>query len=96
MLNLRNALFTYLCADQDDLLKEFKKQLFTTATGQPLFSNLQLATLTHLLPTLSAPLLPQRNDLNQPVTQETKSGANAAAAAATPHPIPQELEHIIW
>jgi hypothetical protein len=96
-LDSRNALFTYLCADQDDLLKTFKKQYLTTATGLPLFSNLQLATLTHLLPTQDITLSPQRNnDPNQPVTQETEPGANAAAAAPTPHPIPRELEHVMW
>ena len=97
-LDSRNALFTYLCADQDDLLKSFKKAYLTTATGQPLFSNLQLATLTHLLPSDdSTPLSPQRNDPNMPVTQEVEQGANAAAAAiATTHPIPRELEHVMW
>jgi hypothetical protein len=95
-LDSRNTLFTYLCADQDDLLKTFKKSYLTTATGTPLFSNLQLATLTHLLPALDLPQSPQRIDPNQPVTQEQDDAANAAAAAATPPPIPKELEHVMW
>jgi hypothetical protein len=70
-----------------------------TASGQPLFSNLQLATLTYLLLALDTPQSPpspQRIDSNQPVTQEQDDAANVAATAASPPPIPTELEHVMW
>jgi hypothetical protein len=42
----RHGVFTYLGEDQNSLLELFKKKHLTTAAGRPLFSDLQLQTLT--------------------------------------------------
>jgi hypothetical protein len=49
-LDPRHELFTYLCEDQDLILKYFKQTYLTTASGKPLFSNKQLQDLSMLLP----------------------------------------------
>jgi hypothetical protein len=42
----RHGVFSYLGEDQDSLLESFKTKHLTTASGRPLFSDLQLQTLT--------------------------------------------------
>jgi hypothetical protein len=49
-LGPRNNFFTYLCEDQNSVLKDFQKNHLITASGKPLFSNKQLEDLTMLLP----------------------------------------------
>jgi hypothetical protein len=95
-LDSGNALFSYLCADQDDTLKAFKKKYLTTAAGKPLFSTTQLANLTLLLPADDTNLSPNRLEdpdrtqtLSQEATEETSN-------TDTPHPVPRELENVMY
>jgi hypothetical protein len=59
-----NELFTYLCEDQETLLRNFKRTHLTTTSGKPLFSDKQLQELTLLLPEAdeepAAPASPRR------------------------------------
>jgi hypothetical protein len=54
-LHLRHELFTYLCEDQDSILRDFKKKILATAAGRPLFTDDQLQNLTMLLPGADLP-----------------------------------------
>ena len=65
-----------------------------TAAGQPLFSNIQLANLTMLLPADGDPTLsPIRIDPLESITQTAAAPENTDAA---PLPVPRELENVIW
>jgi hypothetical protein len=46
----QNEICTYLCEDQDSILKYFKQTYPATASGKPLFLNKQLQDLSMLLP----------------------------------------------
>jgi hypothetical protein len=93
-LDSRNALFTYLCADQDELLASFKRKYLTTAAGKALFSNIQLSNITMLLPADGDPTLsPIRIDPLDPVTQDPPATENNDDI---PQPVPRELEHVMW
>jgi hypothetical protein len=68
-LDWHNALFSYLCTDQDDTLKAFKHRHLTAATGKPLFSATQLANFTLLLPADEGNLSPIQLDDEETQTQ---------------------------
>jgi hypothetical protein len=131
-----NEIFSYLCEEQDSLLKAFKTEHLTTAAGHPLFSDTQLQSLTLLMPeveqheALGTPRRldtsqdadskdsstelgvppPQPTPQSQLVTQDPPDGANGANADAAPaapvapansdvhetHPVPQNLENVIY
>jgi hypothetical protein len=90
-LDSGNALFSYLCADQDDTLAAFKKKYLTTATGKPLFSNRQLANLTLLLPADEDTMSPQRLDSKRTQTQDAD-----ASPDKVPQPVPKEMDTVLY
>lgn len=91
-LDSGNALFSYLCATQDDILSAFKKRYLTTANGKPLFSNRQLANLTLLLPADENIASPVRLDDERTQTQDPEP----ADATQTPHPVPKEMDNVMY
>jgi hypothetical protein len=90
----QNALFTYLCTNQDELLASFKRKYLTTAADKSLFSNAQLANLTMLLPADGdLTLSPIRINPLDPITQEGAALENNAKDI--PHPVPRELNNVM-
>jgi hypothetical protein len=76
--------------DQYNTLNAFKKRYSMTATGKPLFSNIQLAYLTLLLPDNEGNMSPQRLDAKRTQTQESDTPTNKV-----PHPVPKAMETVM-
>jgi hypothetical protein len=100
-----NPIFSYLCEDQETLLKAFKKKYLTTTAGTLLFTESQLQELTMLLPDNDAPGSPRRlepdqndNDIDRTQTQPPSQGEQARTEPETPAPtpLPRDLEHVIY
>jgi hypothetical protein len=87
-LDSRNARFSYLCVDQDDALRAFKKTYLTTASGKPLFSTAQLANITMLLPANDAP--PPDPDATQTQDEDMAVDPNE------PLPVPKEMDNVLY
>jgi hypothetical protein len=93
-----NELFTYLCKDQEILLRNFKQTHLTTASGKPLFSTKQLKELTMILPDAeeepAAPASPCRlNPIEERNDDNSSTIIGNSERPQNPNPLTATADH---